>query len=129
MKRKIIFSFCAVALLFGIAACGSREKVKDRSDAGSLYQQILSLTEEYTKKISAAGDSASWAILCAEYEDRLDKVNFSFPSDTDLLLTEGQNDTITDLIMDFIKIRDERIESIMHPVVVGDSISQDSVAI
>lgn len=98
-----------------LGGCGSRTKVKDRSEARELFEAVTSLTESYTAKVAAASDSASWATLCEEYEDSLDKVNFSFSPDIDLLLTEGQNDTITMLMSAYVKVRDERIHALLHP--------------
>ena len=61
------------------------------------------------------------------FEDSLDKINFSYPPDTDLLLTEGQNDTIHSMLQTYIKDRDSRIHEILHPVVIADSIDTDSI--
>ncbi len=93
-----------------------------------MYERICKLTEEYTEKVADSPDSASWAAICAEFEDKLDKVNFNYPPDTDLLLTEGQNDTIYTLMLAFLEAKDGRIHRILHPVIVSDSIaSADSI--
>ena len=107
--------------------CGGSKKVKDRAEAHELFEAVTSLTKSYTARVAAAPDSASWAMLCEEYEDSLDKVNFSFPPDTDLMLTEGQNDTITSLMGAYIKARDERIHVLLYPVEPPDSIPTDTI--
>ena len=114
----------AVACLSG---CMSDNKVKDRTEARGLFRRISSLTRVYTGKVASAPDSASWAQACLEFEDSLEKINFSVSPDTDLLLTEGQNDTIHNLTVKYIEARDRRIQEILHPVVPTDTVAADSI--
>ena len=123
-KNYLISATSAICML---SACGSDKPARDRSDAISLFKEVTSLTESYTGKIKVAPDSASWAAVSTEFEDSLDKVNFRFPPDTDLLLTEGQNDTIAQLIVRYIKARDRRIHDIIHPLP-PDTVAADTVA-
>lgn len=120
MRKTFIFSLFALLCAFG---CTKEKKQKDRSEASDMFYRICMLTKEYTEKLNDAPDSSSWALACAEYEDKLDKISFSYPPDTDLLLTEGQNDTIHSLMLDYIKARDGRIKTILHPKVEVDSLS------
>lgn len=117
----------AAVMSLAAVGCGNGKRVKDRTDAHELFDAVTTLTKSYIAKIAAASDSAVWATLCEEYEDSLDKVNFRFPPDTDLMLTEGQNDTITTLIATYVRVRDERIHSLLHPVEPSDSIPTDSI--
>lgn len=125
--RILILIIVAVVVAISATGCGGGKKVRDRAEAHELFEAVTSLTKSYTARVEAAPDSAIWAMLCEEYEDSLDKVNFSFPPDTDLMLTEGQNDTITSLMGAYIKARDERIHSILYPVEPSDSIPTDSI--
>ncbi|MDE6650686.1 MAG: hypothetical protein K2K45_12230 [Muribaculaceae bacterium] len=111
-----------------LAGCTSEKQMKDRSDADDMFRRISALVENYTDKVSAAGDSAAWVQACVEFEDSLDRISFSYPPDTDMLLTEGQNDTVFALMQEYIKARDTRIGEILHPVVESDSIA-DSLAL
>ena len=110
-----------------LSACVAENKKKDRSSAHDLFNHTVALVEEYTEKLSSVSDSLAWIRTCDEFEERLEKLNFSYPPDTDLLLTEGQNDTIQEMLLEYVRLRDERIHSILHPVVVSDSVSMDSV--
>lgn len=128
MKKLDVIWIAALCLLtFGTSGCSGGKYSEDRSSADSLFQAVTSLTGEYTVKIAAARDSAEWAAIAKDYEDRLDKVNFSLPADTDLLLTEGQNDTIYQMTEAYIAARDARITTIMHPKASVDSIPDEEL--
>lgn len=105
-----------------LISCMKENKTRDRSAAHDMFARITSLTKSYIRKIEAAEDSAAWARVSLEYEDSLDKVNFSYPADTDLLLSEGQNDTIVRLTHDYLRARETRIHKILHPVIPADTI-------
>lgn len=125
--RSLLCVILAAAVSLVTVGCGNGKKVKDRTEAHELFEAVTSLTKSYTARVAVATDSVTWAMLCEEYEDSLDKVNFSFPPDTDLMLTEGQNDTITSLLATYVRVRDERIHSLLHPVESPDSIPTDSI--
>ncbi len=105
-----------------MSGCDQEKKSKDRSEAQEMYEKICKLTQDYTNRLLDSPDSSSWAAACTEYEDRLEKISFSYPPDTDLLLTEGQNDTIHSLMLAYIQVRDERIQRILHPIVEADTL-------
>lgn len=126
MIRLFYYAVCVSAVACTASCTGSNDR-KDRTDVLRLFSEIVALTENYTKRISAAPDSATWVETSMQFEDRLEKINFSFPADTDLLLSEGQNDTISRLINAYVKVRDERLNVLLHPVSPSDSITTDSV--
>lgn len=125
--RKIVRSILLFVFVITVVGCKQENREKDRSAADEMFSRIIRLTSNYTSKLAEISDSAEWAKLCNEFEDSLDRINFSYPPDTDLLLTEGQNDTIHSMLQMFIKDRDNKIQEIQHPVVLVDSIGMDSV--
>lgn len=125
--KKIVRCIVLFAFVISISGCKQENHDKDRSAADEMFRRITRLTSNYTSKLAEISDSAEWAKLCNEFEDSLDRINFSYPPDTDLLLTEGQNDTIHTMLQLFIKDRDNKIQEILHPVVLVDSIGMDSV--
>lgn len=127
--RRLLYIVAASVAASAIASCAGKVETKDRTDAIDLFFKISLLTESYTKKVAAAKDSATWAALCGQFEDSLRKINFDVPADTDLLLSEGQNDTITRLMQAYVKARDARFDEIMHPVQPTDSTAVDSLAV
>lgn len=116
-----IFAISLLALLCA-SGCTHEKKHVDRSEAIDMFNRICKLTKAYTLKLSEASDSISWASACTEYEEKLDKISFCYPPDTDLLLTEGQNDTIHALMLEYIKARDGKIHDILYPKVEVDSL-------
>lgn len=116
------------ATLIAGTGCTQEKNKTDRSQADDMFRRICKLTEEYTDKLEEVPDSADWAAVCTEFEEKLDKISFSYPPDTDLLLTEGQNDTIHVLLQEYVKARGERIYGILHPEPAMDSLA-DSAAI
>lgn len=124
-KSRVCVFLLAMTML---ASCSSEKQKKDRRDADDMFGKINALISDYTLKVSEAKDSASWAEACSEFEEKLDKVNFSYPPDTDILLTEGQNDTIQSLLQEYVNARDIRIRDILHPKIENDTIS-DSLGV
>lgn len=127
--KKLIQMLLMLSVVSAISGCKQESEKKDRSSADDMFRRIISLTERFTKKVDAASDSSEWAGICREFEDSLDKISFAYPPDTDLLLTEGQNDTIQTLLQNYINMRDIRIHDLLHPVSEIDSLAADSVEI
>ncbi len=121
MKKRVLMA-ASVAILLSAFGCNQEKKNKDRTDATVMYERICKLTKEYTDRLENVPDSADWAEVCLEFEEKLDKISLSYPPDTDLLLTEGQNDTIYNLMQDFVKAKEKRIQGLLHPVVELDSL-------
>lgn len=125
MKHTKYITLIAIAMTAGgilLSSCSGGKHSEDRASADSLFKAVASLTGEYTVKITAARDSADWAKITKEFEDSLTKINFNLPPDTDLQLTEGQNDTIYQLTEAYIAARDARLNAIMHPKAPIDSV-------
>ncbi len=127
--RKTVNVIAMFLVAIAVAGCAQENKKKDRSGADEMFRRITSLTSNYTTKMAEAPDSAAWSKLCTQFEDSLDKISFAYPPDTDLLLTEGQNDTIHTLMQKYIKERDSRINAILHPVVETDSVMDTDSAL
>lgn len=123
MNRYLLTAFIAAGCLC-MAGCAKEKKENDRSQATEMYNRICRLTEDYTDKLENAPDSADWATVCDEFEEKLDKITFSYPPDTDLLLTEGQNDTINLLMQEYVKMRRQRIAGILHPQAENDTLPE-----
>ena len=129
MKKSLVTAVLAAACVW-VLGCGRENSEKDRSQADEMFLRICRLTKEYTARLEEAPDSADWAETCSEFEEKLDKISFSYPPDTDILLTEGQNDTIYMLMQEYVKARGRRIRGILYPEAHTDSVvCSDSIAV
>lgn len=127
MKRTAFIWLLSLGAICCIG-CSQEKNDKDRSLAYDMFTRICNLTKESTILLSKVNDSVAWATACSDFEEKLDKISFSYPPDTDLLLTEGQNDTINTLLQEYIHMRDKRIHDILYPQIVVDTIvSLDSL--
>ena len=110
MGRIWIFG---IILPFILASCGEHEEGEERpSDANRLFKTSCRLTSIYAEKIRLAQDSATAIGIFEEMQNELDSLNFSVPPDTDLQLTEGENDTIFMNLMAVRRIYDRKLREL-----------------
>ena len=111
--------------LFAFSACKERRADPLEGEARKLFARSSAMIRAYTDSMAAVRDSASWARLDHDFDRRLARLNFEFPADTDLRMTEGENDTLSSLTHRYVEVRTEAIERILHPKpVVTDSVSE-----
>ncbi|MDE6341358.1 MAG: hypothetical protein K2K93_03490 [Muribaculaceae bacterium] len=125
MKQQI--ATLAFVIMLMASGCTPEKKSKDRSAGDDLFRHTVALAERFALRMENTPDSVSVSDLYVEFEDSLEKLNFSYPPDTDLLLTEGQNDTIHDRLMRLIEVRDERLQTFMRRSMPADTIPSDSL--
>ena len=102
----------------GMAGCGNSGEKYDHAVAQQLFQKSVRLIELYTDSMKNVSDSATYRRLRDSFDDKLSKVNFQFPADTDLHLTQEENDS-------FVKMVNEKGKSLNAT----DSVPSDSVAL
>lgn len=104
--------------LFGIlclASCKEHRPDPLESQARDLFDKSSAMIRAYTDSMNAANDSALWARLDRDFDRRLARLNFEYPADTDLRMTEGENDTLYYLTNRYVVARDAAIDRILHP--------------
>ncbi len=114
--------FLTVATVWG--ACG---QISTRSTSGEedrLYSESTQLIKRYTDSLANTYDSTTIHNLMVHFQDRLDKINNGVPPETDLRLSEGQNDTLAMLIEKLLRTRDESLRGPKEP---ADSLATDSL--
>lgn len=109
MSRRVWSIIIALPLL---GACSQAEEEDRHDDTDRLFHGINSLAVEYAAKIRQAPDSASATGAFEEFQAELDSLNFSVEADTDLLLTEGENDTIFNNLINVRKIYDNKLRNL-----------------
>lgn len=99
-----------------------------RLNAADLYQKSVMLIKLYSDSFSNASDSATLLELNDRFSSALTSLNFKYPSETCLEISEGENDTLTNLTEKIISIRDSLLYLYAHPIV-PDSLSTDSLQV
>lgn len=96
-----------------LASCsrGDNREDGDRGDAPRLYSKTLALAKQYADSLRAAPDSTAAIDIFRRFHSELDSLNFSVAPDTDLLLTEGENDTIYRRLQQLRALYDGRLAS------------------
>ena len=108
--RRFLYGLIALALLTG---CGGGSDDESRpSDVKLLYHSIVRLAHVYADSIRMAPDSATAVGAFERFNARLDTINFSVAPDTDLQLTEGENDTIYLNLMAVRRIYDRKLSQL-----------------
>lgn len=91
--------------LFLLLACSKPEEDTESREAASLFQETVSLISDYTIKVKNSNDSNEIDNLMVEFDKKLTDINFSYPSNTDLNLTEQDNDSIFKLMKNLKETR------------------------
>ena len=105
----IILFFSLLGITFSTTACSHKKDTIDNEEAGYLYNSSLTLISELTSEISRANDSLSVDSLFNLFEKRLTNLNFTVAPETDLKLTEQENDSIFILINKLIETKREKL--------------------
>ncbi len=111
MNVKTYSTSFALCLLM-VGACQQKKDEEKLSDAEILYNKTCSLTRLYIDSIKNAKDTLALHQMLDRYEERIDELNMSVKADSDLDLTEGQNDTIMQLLDKLAIARMDRMKEL-----------------
>lgn len=126
---KVIKRFLPVYFfvsLLSLPACNKPVDNSRRINAAELYRKSVKLIRLYTDSFANATDSATLLSLNERFSSSLTALNFKYPSDVCLEISEGENDTLTNLTEKIISLRDSLLYIYAHPMV-SDSIVSDSI--
>ena len=123
---KIILDLLSYSLLFILTlfliACHNQD-TKSRSDQTDiLFNSTIRLLSDYTGLIKDAQDSLQVETLLEEVDKGLTSLNFSLPPETDLKLSEQENDSI-------IKLMEIFKQEVKNKLVTLSEISEDTDSI
>lgn len=97
-QYKLAVILLSITALGAINFACTSSKENDRAEqTKSLYEKSCCLIREYTDSIASAGDSISVQRYLSNFEDRLTHLNYEYEPDTDIYMTESQNDTLLTL--------------------------------
>ncbi|MCH5234321.1 MAG: hypothetical protein J1E16_03435 [Muribaculaceae bacterium] len=122
--KGILFSLIPFAV-FAFISCDRTAVDENFEEARLLFSKSAELILETTSKINSVNDSLSVDSLINIYNKEITDINFSFPPETDLKLTEQENDSLFKLIESMHKIKAEKLKSLAF--VPTDSIIQENV--
>lgn len=110
------------------AGCGHKEDNTLHDAAHELYGKSLEAMLAYTDSMKSARDSARVHALSRGLEERLTHINFEYPTDAYLEISEGQNDTLTNLTFEFTHLRDSLLYRFANPIILlPDSLNGEAV--
>lgn len=120
MKKFILLPIFCIAIL---GSCKNKDSkdLNKTDDARMLFQKSTELIIDFTTKLKNAQDSAQIDSLIKTFDKTLTDLNFSFPPNTDLQLTEQENDSLFHLLSIYKSERDLKL----NPVKISEP---DSVA-
>lgn len=108
--RKLLYIVSGLTVLSVFWSCSNSDDNSLRPQARDLYEKSVALNHKYTDSLLSAGDSAAILRLAAEYEKQLTHLNFEYPADTDLHMSEGENDTLMSITLRFAALRDSLLK-------------------
>ena len=124
---KSLFLPSALIALTALSGCKKTPNNSLRDDAVDLYRQSVMLIAQYTDSFNCAKDSAKLLELNERFEHDLTALNFKYPSETCLEISEGENDTLTNLTDKIVSLRDSLLYRYANPIQTSDSIPSDSI--
>lgn len=132
MRIKIlgrVARFLPFLFFSGLQLASCRQTVVDshREDAIDLYKKSRKMMKLYIDSFSNASDSATLLELEERFTHDLTALNFKYPSETCLEISEGENDTLTNLTERIVFLRDSLLYAYAHPKEDADSIPLDSI--
>ena len=109
-----------------MVACQNKDsKDKNDEEASHLFTKSAELIISFTNQLENAQDSTSIDSIINNLEKKLVDLNFSFPPNTDLKLTEQENDSLYKLMQKYKEVRNKRLH---NPYILKeDSIRKDSI--
>lgn len=117
-----------LALIGTTVSCRQPQGNTLRPEAVELYNKSIKLMHLYADSIENAPDSASLLELQERLTNALTALNFKYPSETCLEISEGENDTLTNLTERIVYLKDSLLYRYAHPIEEVDSLLTDSIA-
>lgn len=125
MKKRLcdihLYLFLLSVFMIPASGCRKSDSKQDHAMAAQLFAKSVGTIRAYTDSLKAANDSASLRRLKEGINEKLAKINFQFPADTDLQMTEDENDSLISMIDRVVAIIEEKEKAI------NKALSPDSI--
>lgn len=121
--KKLIPLFLYLSFILLSFSCGGNKENKEDNSADILFEKSVSLIKDFQTKIKNSPDSLTVDSLSELFEKQLTDLNFSVPPQTDMKLSEQENDSLATLLFQLEDLKKEKLKSLSkHPVSEKDSI-------
>lgn len=132
LAKSIFLSIC-LAALFLSSGCKREQVDSKRIDAANLYSKSVTLIHSYIDSLERSNDSVEVMRIAEKFDSRFTALNYEFPPDTDLKMTEESNDSIKKLLLLLVETRKKKLRNLagldLDTIPQGDSaILPDSLA-
>lgn len=129
MKQLRLLFYTVIIISIAMISTGCIKKADHtlRKEARDLYLKSLALNTKYIDSISRCRDTATLLGIAERYDHALTALNYKYPAGTDYEVSEGENDTLKNLTMKFITVRDSLLMMFSKQMVAADSLATDSV--
>ncbi len=109
--RKSFYILFTIVIISLAAGCVKNNNHSLRDDARSLYTNSVVLVRKYTDSIARAKDSTTVLSLFKRYDDALTKLNYRYAAEADYEISEGENDTLTNMAFKLVSLKDSMLYS------------------
>lgn len=96
-------------------SCHHKEASQLEIEADQLYHKSVEITKLYTDSLQKAKDSTSVIRLSQGLEEKITKLNYDYRPEAYLEISQGQNDTLTNLTLRFASMRDSLLYQLSKP--------------
>lgn len=120
--KKIYFPVIFLSTIV-MVSCGKKQETEDYTEAAQLFENSATLLTDFTNQIRMSKDSLIVDSLSELLDKRLTEINFSVPPQTDLKLSEQDNDSLYVLMKNFRSAKKLRLEELSRITV--DSVPEE----
>lgn len=125
MRTILTTAILAMTLL---PSCHHNNNQGNHEVARQLFMKSMYLTEEYIDSLEQARDSASINRIVENFNLKITTVNYQFPPDTDLELSEEENDSLIRMFKRMDSTVEKKLKAFAGKSA-SDSIAADSIAV
>ena len=101
-----------ILILLLFCACENKTVSPADVEARILYEQTTETIRSFIMQLHTASNPLEIDSLQKLFEKRITEINFSFPPETDLKLTEQENDSIYHLLQQFSQLKAIKLSSL-----------------
>ena len=126
--KNFIISATSILVMTALLSCHRNNNEGNHEVARQLFMKSMYLTEKYIDSLEQAKDSAALNRIVENFNLKITSVNYEFPPDTDLDLSEEENDSLIRMFKRIDSTVGKKLKSFAEKTA-NDSIPADSIPI